>query len=53
MDFRLLLCTGFYLLGVPFHWMPRVRMVPQPQLVERTYSEVAGQPRPLPSAQPV
>jgi lipopolysaccharide/colanic/teichoic acid biosynthesis glycosyltransferase len=52
LDLRILFCTVFYLFGLPFHLMPRLRMVPKPQIVVRAYHEATGQPIPLASVQP-
>jgi lipopolysaccharide/colanic/teichoic acid biosynthesis glycosyltransferase len=51
LDFRLLLCTGFYLVGVSFYLMQKLLLVPRRWVIERHYRSVTPKElRPAPQA---
>ena len=45
LDVRLLFCTGFYALGIPFRLLSKVLGIPDSEHVERTMSDVLGEGR--------
>jgi lipopolysaccharide/colanic/teichoic acid biosynthesis glycosyltransferase len=46
LDLRLLVCTGFYALGIPFRLLSKVLGIPGPDKVERAMQTVLAEPAP-------
>src|SRR5205823_6175868 len=46
LDVRLLACTGFYALGIPFRVLSKALRIPSSDVVERSLREVVGEAAP-------